>query len=107
MTNITKSSGNVFADMGLENPQEQLLKARLASLVQDGIEDADWTQAQAAEVLGVKQPDVSNLMRGRLDGFSVERLLNLLTRLGCEVTITVGKQDKSASAIQLQWSGAI
>lgn len=107
MTNIIKSSGNVFVDMGLENPQEHFLKARLASLIQDGIEDAGWTQTEAAGVLGVKQPDISNLVRGHLDSFSVERLLNLLTKLGCEVTITVGKQDKPASAVRLQWSGTI
>ncbi len=86
---ITKGSGNVFADLGLPNPEERLLKARLASAIYDVIEARDWTQAHAAEVLGIAQPDVSNIVNGRLKNFSVERLLHFLSRLEQRVTITV------------------
>jgi predicted XRE-type DNA-binding protein len=88
-------SGNVFADLGFGNPEEELLKARLAALVNRGIEAKSWTQQQTAKVLGIKQPDVSDLTRGRLEHFSVERLLNFLSKLDHQVTITVSnKKDK-------------
>lgn len=91
---ITKGSSNVFSDLGLPNPEERLLKARLASVVYDVLEARDWTQAHAAEVLGVAQPDVSNIVNGRLKNFSVERLLHFLSRLEQRVTITV--QDEAS-----------
>ena len=86
-------SGNVFADLGLPNPEERLLKARLASTIYDIIEERGWTQKHAAEVLGVSQPDVSKMTRGILKDFSVERLLHFLSRLEQRVTITV--QDET------------
>lgn len=59
-------SGNVFADMDLSNPEEHLLKARLARLINKAIEEKNWTQRHTAEVLGITQPKVSDLARGRL-----------------------------------------
>lgn len=88
-TTITHGSGNVFADMGLPNPEERLLKARLASLIYDIIETRNWTQGYTAELLDISQPDVSNICRGRLKNFSVERLLHFLSRLDNRITITV------------------
>jgi len=88
-TTVTKSSGNVFADMGLPNPEERLLKARLASMIYDVTEARAWTQQHTAEVLGIAQPDVSNIVNGRLKNFSVERLIHFLSRLDQRVTITV------------------
>ncbi len=94
-TTIVRGSGNVFADLGFENPEEELLKSRLAALVNRGVEAKGWTQHQTAKVLGIKQPDVSDLTRGRLEHFSVERLLNFLSKLDHQVTITVvNKKDK-------------
>lgn len=89
---IIRGSGNVFADLGLANPEERLLKARLASLIYDSIEAKGWTQAHTAGVLGITQPDVSDITRGRLKNFSSERLLNLLTRLNHRITITVSSE---------------
>lgn len=87
---ITRSSGNVFADLELENPEELQLKARLTHLINRTIQQRGWTQQKAAEVLKVKQPDVSALVRGqRLDHYSVERLMQFLARLDNRVTITV------------------
>jgi predicted XRE-type DNA-binding protein len=92
---ITVSSGNVFADMGLSNPEERLLKARLASLINDAIEEYGWTQQKAADYLGLEQPHISDLGRGRLSRFSVERLLYLLDKLERHVTITVRRKKGS------------
>ncbi len=89
-------SGNIFADVGLPNPEEHLLKARLARLINKAITEEGWTQQQAAEVLGVTQPKVSDLNRGRLKNFSVERLLNFLAQLDHRVTITVSRDDSPA-----------
>jgi predicted XRE-type DNA-binding protein len=87
---ITRSSGNVFADLKLENSEELQLKARLTHLINRTIHQRGWTQQKAAEVLKVKQPDVSALARGqRLDHYSVERLMQFLARLDNRVTITV------------------
>lgn len=99
-----RGSGNVFADLQVSNPAEALAKARLASLISDAIDAAGWTQAQAAQALGLRQPDVSNLTRGRLSGFSVERLLDLLTRLNGEITITVS--GLGSGPVQVAWNKA-
>ena len=83
------SSGNVFADLGFENPEEELAKAKLTYQISRIIADHGWTQEQAAEVLGIDQPKVSALVRGRLSGFSIERLMRFLNALDHDVTITV------------------
>lgn len=87
------SSGNVFADMGARNAEERLAKAELARIVRGLVRERQtnegWTQAHAAAVLGIKAPDMSNLLRGKLAGFSQERLEHFLTRLGMDVRIQV------------------
>ena len=90
---VTVGSGNVFADMGLPNPEERLLKARLAGRIHDVIEARGWTQKRTAEVLGVTQPDVSRITRGQLREFSVARLLSFLTKLENRITITLKSDD--------------
>jgi predicted XRE-type DNA-binding protein len=92
---VIESSGNIFADMGLPNPEERLLKAKLASLINDAIEEHGWTQQKTADYLGLEQPHVSDLSRGRLSRFSVERLLYLLDKLERHVTITVRRKKGS------------
>lgn len=87
--NYTHSNGNVFSDLGLPNADERLLKAQLAVQIRRFIEQKDWTQAKMAEVIGLDQPKVSNLLRGRLAGFSVDRLLNILNRLGHNVEVRI------------------
>ena len=91
---FTRGSGNVFADLGFENPEEELLKARVASLLNDTIKAKGWTQTHTAKVLGIKQPEVSELNRGRLKHFSVERLINFLGKLDQRVTITVQDENQ-------------
>ena len=88
-TDYEVGSGNVFADLGLPNPEERLLKARLASAIYDIIEERGWTQKHTAEVLDITQPDVSKITRGILKDFSVERLIKFLGKLDQRVTITL------------------
>jgi predicted XRE-type DNA-binding protein len=83
------SSGNVFADLGLPNPEEALAKAELAHKITVLIQERGLTQAQAAKLLGIDQPKVSALIRGRLTGFSLERLMRFLLLFGQDIKITV------------------
>jgi predicted XRE-type DNA-binding protein len=86
---IVKSSGNVFADLGLPNPEERLAKAELARQIRKIVESRGLTQVEAGEILGLAQPNVSILLSGRLKGFSVERLLTFLTALDQNVEIVI------------------
>ena len=76
---ITRSSGNVFADLGLPAPEERLAKAKLAAEIARVIAARGLTQRAAARLMGIDQPKVSHLLRGRLAGFSTDRLLTWLT----------------------------
>ena len=91
--NYTHSSGNVFADLELPDADERLLKAQLAVQIRRFIEQQDWTQAETAEVIGLDQPKVSSLLRGRLAGFSADRLLNILNRLGHNVEVRISAKE--------------
>ena len=91
---VTPSSGNVFADLGLPDADQLLVKADLVIEITRVIEERGLTQAQAAEILGVDQPKVSALVRGRIDGFSLERLYRFLNALGRDVEIVVRPAPK-------------
>lgn len=95
------TSSNVFADLGLPNPEERLLKAELASLISSLIEQKNLTQMQAAELFGIDQPKVSALTRGRLEGFSAERLLRFLNALGSDVEIVVKPKPEDRSEAKI------
>jgi len=86
---VKKSSRNVFADLGLPHPEQELLKAQLTLQIYRLIKGRALTQAEAGKILGIKQPHVSALMRNRSGTFSVERLMDFLTALGQDVEITV------------------
>jgi predicted XRE-type DNA-binding protein len=86
---VTPSSGNVFADMGFAEPEEELTKAQLASQIRQTIKRRRLTQVAAAKVMGIDQPKVSALLNGRLANFSSDRLMRLLTALGHDVEIIV------------------
>lgn len=88
---IAPGSGNVFADLGVSSPEEALAKAALAYRIAAIIADRRLTQAAAAKALGVDQPKVSALLRGKLTGFSTGRLIRFLTTLGSSVEIRVGE----------------
>ena len=83
------SSGNVFEDLEISRPEEALAKAELASRIASIIGHRNLNQAAAGEILGVDQPKVSALLRGRLSGFSTDRLIKFLTALGQDVDIVI------------------
>jgi predicted XRE-type DNA-binding protein len=95
-----ESRGNVFADLGIPNPEEMLAKAELAVKIADILRRRRLTQVQAATVLGVDQPKVSALIRGRLSGFSIERLLRFLLLLGTDISITIKPRQRFRSRSQ-------
>jgi predicted XRE-type DNA-binding protein len=92
---VTESSGNVFADMGLPEPEGEMTKAQLASHIRQVIKRKRLTQVAAASVMGIDQPKVSALLNGRLTNFSSERLMRLLTSLGQDVDITVRTKSRN------------
>jgi predicted XRE-type DNA-binding protein len=91
----TVSSGNVFADLGLPDADELLVKAELVLQISRILEDRDLTQMQAADVLSIDQPKVSALLGGHLRGFSVERLTRFLNALGQDVEIVVRPKPRA------------
>lgn len=92
---VIESSGNVFADLGFEAPEEELTKAQLASHIRQIVKRRRLTQIAAAKLMGIDQPKVSALLNGRLANFSSERLMRLLTALGQDVEITVKATPRS------------
>lgn len=93
---VTAGSGNVFADLGFANPEEELLKAKLVREIRGIIKRRKLTQAKAAVMLGLKQPDVSSLVTGRVGKFSIDRLVRCLDRLDYKVDVVV-RQKRRAS----------
>lgn len=89
---VTESSGNVFADLGFSPEEATLLaiRAELMAKLRETIAQNGWTQAQAAERLGIGQSRVSDLVRGKYDKFSLDMLVTLATRAGRHVELAVG-----------------
>ena len=98
---VTESSGNVFADLGFANPEEELLKAKLVREIRAIIKRRKLTQTKAAVVLGLKQPDVSALVTGRVGKFSIDRLVRCLDRLDYKVDIVVRQKRRRTSAREI------
>ena len=92
---VTASSGNVFADFGLPNPEELLAKAELVRQIRHVADERGLTQNEAAKLLGTTQPKVSDLFRGKLSGFSMERLIRFLKALDRDVEIVVREKPRS------------
>jgi predicted XRE-type DNA-binding protein len=90
---ITEGSDNVFADLGLANADELLAKADLAIAIKKEIDARGWTQAQAAERVFLSQPQISNIRRMKLEGFSRDKLQEVLRNLGIDVEITLHKRE--------------
>lgn len=89
VTKFTRSSGNVYADLGIENPAEHALKAELVRRISGALKSQALTQTAAAVALGIGQPDVSKMLDGQFEKFSVERLMRFLVALGHNVKIVV------------------
>lgn len=92
---VGEGSGNIFADLGLPNPERELLKARLTLQIFKIVKARALTQAQTGKILGIKQPHASALMRKRAGNFSVGRLMEFLTALGQDVRIMVKPTRKA------------
>jgi predicted XRE-type DNA-binding protein len=96
-TRIKRGSKTLFADLGHADPQTHLLKAGLVSRIRDTIGESKLTQVEAAERMGLSQPDVSRLLRGQFRDVSVDRLMRMLTKLGCDVEIVVRGRGKAST----------
>jgi len=96
----TRSSGNVFADLELPDSNERMLKAQLAVQIRRFIEEKGWTQMEASGAVGLDQPKVSHLLRGRPAGFSVDRLLSILNRLGHSVEVRISTEEYTPEEAQ-------
>lgn len=92
-----ESSGNVFADLGLDDAEELLIRAKLGHSVRMILEKKKLKQREIAKLLEIKQPEVSNLMNGRYTLFSQERLFAFLNRLDRKVTVQVTRRRKGES----------
>lgn len=103
---VRPGSGNVFADLGFADAETHLLKAKLVSRLQTIIDERGLTQANAAEIMGIGQPDVSRMLRGHFRDFSVERLMRFLTAFGCDVDIVIHEKGKKAKAETIRLASA-
>lgn len=95
MSKIERGSTNVYADLGMADAEEMLIKAQLATKIGDIIRRRKLTQIQAAELLGITQPKLSGLLRGQFRGVSETKMLECLTRLGRDVKIVVKAAPRS------------
>ena len=94
MSKVTRSSGNIFADLGLPDASEHELRARIVLALDRAIKARGLTQTAAARMIGIAQPDLSKILRGNFKGFSLDRLLNAVTKLGSDVEIKIkARQD--------------
>lgn len=95
-TKITKSSGNIFADIGLPNPEEMLMKAEIVSKIRQELTIRNLTQKVAADIMEISQPRLSLILSGDYLNISESKLLHCLNRLGYDVKIKIEKAKKNA-----------
>ena len=95
MSNIQDGSTNVYADLGMADAEEMLVKAQLATKIGDIIKRRKLTQVQAAQLLGITQPKLSGLLRGQFRGVSETKMLECLTKLGRDIEIVVKSAPRS------------
>jgi len=98
---VEVGSGNVYADLGFENAEQMLVKARLVAKISEIIRRRRLTQAQAAELLGMSQTKLSSMLRGRFQGISETSMIECLIRLGRNVEIVVKPASRSKAAGQV------
>ena len=98
MIEIERGSGNVYADLNVPDADAMLLKAQLAAKIGEIIQARGWSQQQAAEVLGMTQLTISNLLCGRFRGISEAKMLDCLVRLGHDVQIVIGPAHQTPNA---------
>lgn len=98
MIEIEEGTSNVYADLGMADAEEMLVKAQLATKIGEIIKGRKWSQQHAADVLGIPQSKLSKMLRGQFRGVSEAKMLECLTRLGRNVQIVVGPARRAASA---------
>ncbi|NJM44096.1 MAG: XRE family transcriptional regulator [Brachymonas sp.] len=92
---IEKSSGNIYADLGMPDAEHMQIKAHLASKIGEIVRQKQLTQTQAAEILGIPQPKLSGLLRGQFRGISEAKMLECLNNLGRDVQIVVKRSTRT------------
>lgn len=97
MIEIEETTGSVYAALGMEDAEEMLVKAQLATKIGEIIKSRKWSQQQAADVLGIPQSKLSKMLRGQFRGISEAKMLDCLARLGRDVQIVVGPARRAAS----------
>ncbi len=95
MIEIEQGSGNVYADLGIQDAEEMQVKARLATKIGEIIKHRHLTQLQAAEILGIPQPKLSGMLRGQFRGISEAKMIECLNHLGRDVQIVVTKAPRT------------
>lgn len=98
---VTLGGPNVFADLGFPDAEDRQTKLRLAFALNEALKERRVTQVEAASILGLNQPKISALLSYKLDGFSVERLMTLLTALDRDVEIVVKRRPRSRTPARI------
>ncbi|WP_347291209.1 helix-turn-helix transcriptional regulator [Kluyvera georgiana] len=100
---VKMSRGNIYADLGADDADEMLLKAQLALAISEILQSRKLTQQQAAKILGMTQPKLSNLLRGQFRGISEAKMLECLVKLGRDVEIVVGKNSVEHGSLKVSF----
>lgn len=100
---VEASSGNVYADLGTYDAEKMQLKAQLAMVIGDILQSKGLTQQQAAQMLGMTQPKLSNLIRGQFRGISEAKMLECLVKLGRDIDIVVGKEGDAPGRLKVKF----
>jgi predicted XRE-type DNA-binding protein len=103
---VHEGSGNVFADLGLPNPEERLLKANIVNELHRLISERGLTQVKAAKLIGIHQPDLSRLLRGDFDDYSAGRLMKMLTVFEQDIEITMKPTRKTGKPGRITFKSA-
>ncbi|MDY1038488.1 helix-turn-helix transcriptional regulator [Lelliottia sp. CFBP8978] len=103
---VESGSGNVFSDLNVLDADQMQLKAQLALAISDILQRKGFTQQQAATMLGMTQPKLSNMLRGQFRGISEAKMLECLVRLGRDINIVVGKEKTTPGCLRVSFSGA-
>jgi len=103
---IHESSGNVFADLGLPNTEERLLKANIVNELHRLIKERGLTQVKAAKLIGIHQPDLSHLLRGDFEDYSADRLMKMLTVFEQDIEIVMKPNRKAGKPGRITFKSA-
>ena len=101
---VEKSSGNIFQDLEFPNPEEHRTKVRLALIIDSIITESELTWSAAAELLGISESEITNMLNGQLDDFSIEFLFSLIRKLDCKVEIVVSGKPAHNPAAEISIS---